>query len=69
MTDRINGFAVVLEKDLREDDAEALIQAVLQLRGVQTVIPNVAQPDFAGTRARQQLAEKMLALIREECAR
>lgn len=37
MTDRFNGFTVVLEKDMRDDDAEGLIQAIRRLRGVAAV--------------------------------
>lgn len=39
MTDRIKGFAVTLEKDIREDDAEIVISAILLLRGVAAVQP------------------------------
>ena len=41
MTDRFNALTVVLEKDIREDDAQALIAAIAQLRGVATVTGNV----------------------------
>jgi len=37
MTDRIKGFYVSLERDVREDDCEPLIQAVRMLRGVGAV--------------------------------
>lgn len=42
MTDRFNALTVVLEKDIREDDAQALLSAIGQLRGVLTVSGNVA---------------------------
>ena len=42
MTDRYNALTVVMEKDMRDDDAEALIAAIRQLRGVLSVSGNVA---------------------------
>jgi hypothetical protein len=39
VTDHVGGFVVVLEKDIREDDAEATVEAIKQLRGVLTVKP------------------------------
>lgn len=40
MTDRIKGFTVVLEKDIREDDFELYMQSISLLKGVQQVIPH-----------------------------
>lgn len=37
MTDRIKGFTVLLDEDLREDDAESLRSAILHMRGVENV--------------------------------
>lgn len=37
MTDRLNALTVVLEKDIRDDDAESLMNAIRQLRGVLSV--------------------------------
>lgn len=37
VTDQLKGFVVTLEKNLREDDAQATITAINQLRGVLTV--------------------------------
>jgi len=34
MTTRFSGLLVVLENDMREDDAQPLIDAIIQLRGV-----------------------------------
>ena len=42
MTDRYKGFVVSLDEDMRSDDAEALIVAIRQLRGVIAVEPVVA---------------------------
>ena len=41
MTDRIHSITIVLEKDMRVDDAEAILTAVRQLRGVIAADGNV----------------------------
>lgn len=65
MTDRYNALTVVLEQDTRDDDAQALIQAIAQLRGVLKVEPNVARvADFVGQeRARHELGQKLLKVL------
>lgn len=51
MTDRYNYLTVALERDIRDDDAEPLIQAIQMLKGVAGVKPNVADGDsYAATR-------------------
>lgn len=42
MTDRIHSIILVLAEDIRIDDAESLIAAAKQFRGVIDVTPNVA---------------------------
>lgn len=66
MTDRFNTLTVVLEKDTRDDDAQAIIQAILQLRGVLNVTGNVVDPSSWGAeeRARIDLGKKILAILK-----
>ena len=61
MTDRINSLAVVLESDMRADDAEELMSAIRQLRGVISVSGNVSDvaSHIAQERARRELADKL----------
>ncbi len=61
MTDRFNALTVVLETDIRDDDAEALIAAIRQLRGVLSVSGNIANPSdyIAQQRARHELCDKL----------
>jgi hypothetical protein len=61
MTDRYNAFIVILEKDIRDDDAEDTITALKQIKGVLKVVPNVADADEAIARARvkQEIVEKI----------
>ena len=41
MTDRLKGCTVLFNQDVRTDDAEALLNAIQMLKGVQAVNPNV----------------------------
>lgn len=70
MTDRINSLTVVLEEDMRADDAQSLIDAILHLRGVAEVATNVSDHTFylAQTRARLELWNKLMKVISPEFA-
>lgn len=61
MTDRFNALVVVLEDDIREDDAEKIIDAVKCLRGVLSVNGNVSDisSHTAEMRVKQELGKKL----------
>lgn len=61
MTDRYNALIVVLEKNTREDDAQALITAIEQFRGVAAVTPHGADVTsvIAEARVRMAIAQKL----------
>ena len=65
MTDRYHSLTVVLEKNMRDDDAESLINAIKMMRNVISVEGNVA--DFtslmAEERAINNLGQQVLAVI------
>jgi hypothetical protein len=65
VTDRHNGYYVVLENDIRSDDAEATIAAIKQIKGVLSVTPNVASFDehIAEMRVRTELGDKIMRLL------
>lgn len=65
MTNRVNALTVVLENDIREDDAQALIAAIKQLRGVLSVDANITDlaAHVAGERARHELGQKLMAIL------
>jgi inosine-uridine nucleoside N-ribohydrolase len=65
MTDRFNALVVVLDKDMRDDDAQALTNAIQQLRGVTSVSGNVSDINslIACERAKRELGEKVWAVI------
>lgn len=66
MTDRYNQLVVVLEEDVREDDAQALMNAIRMLRGVISVEGNVvASADYAATiRAKFELGLKVREFLK-----
>lgn len=57
MTDRHAAYIVALDHDIREDDAEAVINALKMVKGVLSVMPLVAdvQLHIAEQRARNEL--------------
>ena len=64
MTDRYNTLTVVLDRDVRDDDAECLINAIKMLRGILSVSGNVANPSdyMAEERAKDNLRGKIRAI-------
>ena len=70
MTDRYNAFLVILEHDIRSDDAEATINAIRQIKGVLNVQPHVADFDeaIAESRIRNELHKKLFRVIYPELA-
>jgi hypothetical protein len=68
MTDRYNSLTVVLEKNIRSDDAEVLIEAIKCLRGVLSVKPRVNEitDHVAYERVRRELGEKLWAVLYPE---
>lgn len=46
MTDRHAGYVVTLARDIREDDAEAVITAISMVKGVVSVKPVVADVEL-----------------------
>lgn len=65
MTDRFNALIVVLEEDIRSDDAQGLIDAILRLRGVLSVSGNVQEMSdhIAQARARHELGQKLIDVL------
>lgn len=43
MSDRINGFVVILDKDYKDEDVEQTINAIRQIKGVISVKPNIVK--------------------------
>ena len=66
MTNRVNAFIVVLEKDIREDDAEPILIALKHIRGVLTVKPQIADGNeaVAESRVKAEIRDKLFDLLR-----
>lgn len=67
MTDRINGLTITLDKDIRDDDIQSLITAILMMRGVIHVEPNIVSSldHFARARMKDEIRDKMYDFIKE----
>lgn len=66
MTDRFHSLTVVFERNIRDDDAQATIDAIKQLRGVLTVEGNVSDiVEFvAEERVRREMHAAMMNIVR-----
>jgi hypothetical protein len=66
MTDRINMLQVVLEKDIRIDDAQPLVEAIKQMKNVLDVKVNISSPSsvlVAETRIKNQIAKELMKVL------
>ena len=65
MTDRYHSLTVVLEHDMRDDDAETLISAIRQLRGVLCVsgIVSDSNAHMAFERARADIGKNLWNIL------
>lgn len=68
MTDRITALTVVLAEPFRDDDAESLINAISQLRGVINVEAHVSHmtEHIAYTRVRMELGTALWNVLYPE---
>lgn len=66
MTDRVSALIVTLERDIRIDDVEVLVDAIKMLRGVMTVethISNIEQ-HIAEERVRREFRQKLYEALK-----
>lgn len=65
VTDKINRVTVVLDKSYRTDDAEPILAALRQIRGVLSVKGNVdcGRDYMAEMRAREEWRKKFIDLL------
>lgn len=66
MTNRYNAVVVSFERDIRDDDAESIINAIRMIKGVVNVDPNVSDINMhvAETRAKIEIINKLYDLIK-----
>ena len=67
MTDRYATLTVALDRDIRDDDAEHLINAIKMMKGVADVSGHVNNMEVwtAHARLRQAWGEKLHVVLRE----
>lgn len=65
MTDKYYALTVILEKDIRADDAEKMIEAIQMIKGIKDVKPLVSDPVswMAEERAKRELADKLFQIL------
>jgi hypothetical protein len=66
MTDRIRTLTVILERDYRDDDVQAVVEAVKMLKGVQAVElgkPVDLADHVAREEARRELRQKLIDIL------
>jgi len=68
MTNRYYALTVVLDKDMRSDDAESIINAIKMIKHVLKVKGNIANPDIwmAQVRAKQELVQKLFKVLHDK---
>ena len=68
MTTRLKGFTVALEHDIREDDAEAIKNAIQSLRFVEAVEPIESSGNdwINRTRIKRELMGKLFEVLKDE---
>lgn len=68
MTDRVKGFTVTLEKDVRVDDFETIQTAVQMIKGVAHVEPSITTSldHMNRIRIKAELLTKLFKLLHEE---
>ena len=66
MSDRVNSLLVILDKDMRDDDVQALVDAIRMMKNVNSVSMNVSDPDtqVAVMRERSRVNNALLDLIK-----
>ncbi len=65
MTDRVKGFTVTLEKDIRIDDVQCIIDAISMIKGVLDVEPSIStmQDHMIKTQLKIEMKRKIIDCI------
>ena len=67
MTDRVKGFTVTLEKDIRIDDVQIVLNALKMIKYVAHVEPSIttSEDHFTEQRLRFELREKFYDFMKD----
>jgi hypothetical protein len=65
MTDRVHALTVILDREFREDDVQAITDAIGMMRGVLRVETHVTDIDFYAAReqAKYELRQEMREVL------
>ena len=68
MTDRYKGFLVTLEKEISENNAENIINALRMVKGVHSVKPYITgiEDYMAYEKAKSEIGSKVLEFVTKE---
>lgn len=68
MTDRYAGFLVTLDKEMRSDDSECVIEAIKMIKYVQSVKPYLADTEkyMIAEREKFKFGERIIEMILKE---
>lgn len=66
MSDRVYALTVILDNEMRAEDADEVMSALRMIKGVQSVAPLVADAQlwYAKERARMELINKLWDVLR-----
>lgn len=69
MTDRIKGFLVTLDVEMRDDDVEVVKNAISMIKHVHSVKSYIAgMEDYMSyDRAKSDIGNKLISFVRSEC--
>lgn len=67
MSDRVKGFVITLEKDVKIEDCELLMQTIRYMRGVADVQPSIVDSSdwINQQRVKNELRDKFYQFIKE----
>lgn len=68
MTTRLKGLVVTFERDIREDDAEGIIEAIRHIRGVLAVanVPTNVDDYIIEARVRNDIERRIFDALRRD---
>lgn len=67
MTDRLKGLTVAFDRDIRDDDAQCIIDAILMIKGITGVTTSISNSEDYMNRqqVRHEVINKIYALAKE----
>jgi hypothetical protein len=68
MTDRIKGLTIALDRDYRDDDVDAIVNAIMMIKGVLSVKKSVATSEdwINRIQIRADIEKRLYAALKDE---